>query len=221
MDGWCRLMYVLSSRDSLPADGDKDEDEDGVVEEEEAMDGEAAGDRAGERAGVAGLAERSWGEAVGETASCGGTTCGAIGLRVSHISHVERVPALWKVQVGHIHSAEEADEVDEAAVGEGEGGGCGDGARMVVADVDEWMGRAAVVGEGRGEGEGAGDAERGRGVLHASHIVRAAMLTNVHMGHAHSPLDDMLLTQRMDSSQDVSATAYVRALHATPASGCR
>ena len=53
------------------------------------------------------------------------------------------------------------------------------------------MGRAAE-GDGRMVGEGAGEAERGRGVLHVSHIVRAAMFTNVHIGHAHSPFDDML-----------------------------
>ena len=52
------------------------------------------------------------------------------------------------------------------------------------------MGRGPEAG-GRGTGEGAGEAERGRGVLHVSQMVRAGMLTYVHTGHAHSPLVDM------------------------------
>ena len=79
-------MYVLSSRDSLvDADGEVD-----GVEADEAEEGEAAG----ERLGVAGLATRSAGEAVGEAAGCT-TTWGATGLRISHISHVVRLTALW------------------------------------------------------------------------------------------------------------------------------
>ena len=114
MDGWWRLMYVLSSRVSLE-DEEGEEDE----EEEEAGEWEAEGDRPG----VAGLAARSLGEAeaVGETAiGAGATTCGATGLRVSHISQVMRLPALWYVQDGQIHSAEEAEA--EGVAGEGSGG---------------------------------------------------------------------------------------------------
>ena len=83
---------------------------------------------------------------------------------------------------------------------------------MVVAGEEVCMGRAAE-GGGRMVGAGAGEAERGRGVLHASHIVRAGMLTNVHAGQAHSPepFDDI----STESGVGQGATAHARTFRDT------
>ena len=65
--------------------------------------------------------DRALEEAVGEAVTAGAvTTRGAGGLLVSHMSHVERVPALWYVQDGQIHSALEEGAAE--AVGDGDGG---------------------------------------------------------------------------------------------------
>ena len=204
MDGWLRLMYVLSSRVSAE-DGDEEADEE---EAEGDMDSEGVEEAAGvvgrERFGVAGLGDGrggTAGAAVGDGcgAAAGVTSCGVIGLLAPHISHVARLPGLWYVHCGHIHSAVEEAGTDDDAVGDGEGG-CGDGERVEDerAEAEEEVGIVrGAEGVGRVVSEGAGDAERGRGVLHVSHMVRAGMLMNVHVGQTHSPLAsvDMLSTE--------------------------
>ena len=67
MDGWCRLMYVLSSRVSwLEGEEAEEEAEAGEREEEE--------EAAGERPGTGGLMDRPLDEAVGETVTVGAVT---------------------------------------------------------------------------------------------------------------------------------------------------